>query len=242
MPIRLESLLISAILSFTPLAAWTQSPIAGDWQGLMKVDGTNLHLVLHIRQASDGTYSALIDSLNQDAANIPVKTVNFADSTLRLDIAQVSATYVGDLSKDGKELRGVWNEGKDHNLSFKRVSDSERLQQPIPIGGDWEGSFDEAGVQKDVHLHIDTASCTTIVGTLDIPQDGVNGIQIPKITFQKGMLAFSVKPLRLTYSGTLNDNDSKFGGIWKQGHPSSLTLRRALHPFRVYERPEGCRG
>jgi hypothetical protein len=51
-----------------------------------------------------------------------------------------------------------------------------------------------------------------------------------KITFQNGMLAFSVKSLRLSYSGTLKDNDSKFEGFWKQGQSYPLAFRRALHP------------
>jgi hypothetical protein len=71
----------------------------------MKVDGTKLHLVLHLREAPDGTLSALIDSLGQDATSIPAETVTFTGATLRLGIAHVSGTYDGVLSKDGKELK-----------------------------------------------------------------------------------------------------------------------------------------
>ena len=49
--------------------------------------------------------------------------VTFTAATLRLDIAQASVTDDGVLSKDGKELKGVWHEGKDRDLIFKRVSD-----------------------------------------------------------------------------------------------------------------------
>lgn len=105
----------------------------------------------------------------------------------------MSGTYDGILSKDGKELKGVWHEGKDRDLTFKRVSDSAKLVPPVPIDGDWEGVFDKEGVQNDVHLHIDTTSCTAIVGRLDSPGAGGNGIQVLKMTFQKGMLAFSAE-------------------------------------------------
>lgn len=138
-------------LYFTPLPAQTQSSVVGNWQGSMKVDGTNLNLVLHIRQAPDGTFSALVDSLDQDASNIPVKTVSFDGSVLKLDVAQVSGTYVGVLSKDKQELRGVWNEGKARNLTFRRVPDTIALPQPVPIGGDWEGTFIDGGISKEVH-------------------------------------------------------------------------------------------
>lgn len=243
MPLRVAVLLMATILSFTPPAAWTQSPVAGNWQGVMKVDGTKLHLVLHIRQAQDGTFSAVIDSLNQDSANIPVQTVKFDVATLRLDIAQVGAIYVGSLSKDGKEQKCVWSEGKDRSLTFKRVPDSVSLAQPVEVGGQWEGTFNEDGVQRGVHLYIDTRSCTALVGKLYV----LNGsewmaITVPKITFQNGSLAFSVKSPRLTYSGTLNNSDFKFEGVWKEDHSYPLTLQRVSQVFGDYEPPKGCRG
>jgi hypothetical protein len=68
MPTRVAILALT-MFCFTSRSAWTQSPIAGDWQGTMKVDGTKLHLVLHLREAPDGTLSALIDSLDQDATS-----------------------------------------------------------------------------------------------------------------------------------------------------------------------------
>ena len=64
--------------------------------------GTKLHPVLHLRETPNGTLSALIDSLDQDATSIPAETVTLTGATLRLDIAQVSGTYDGVLSKDGK--------------------------------------------------------------------------------------------------------------------------------------------
>ena len=241
MPTRVAILALT-MFCFTSRAAWTQSSVAGDWQGSMKVDGAKLHLVLRLREAPDGTLSALIDSLDQDATSIPAKTVTFTSATLKLDIAQVSATYDGVLSRDGKDLKGVWHEGKDLDLTFKRVPDSAKLVSPVPIDGDWEGVFDKEGVQNDVHLHIDTTSCTTIVGQLDTRGAGGNGIQVLKMTFQNGMLAFSVKPLRLSYSGMLKDDGGMFEGFWRQGQSYPLTFRRALHPFREYVRPQGCRG
>ena len=239
---RLEVLLISTMMCFPPLSALAQSPVVGDWEGSVKVDSTNLHLVLHIRQAVDGTLSALLDSIDQDASGVPVNAVSFTGANLSLNIAQVSATYSGVLSKDGNELKGVWTEGKHRNLTFKRVLDASILVTPEPIGGDWVGMYDDGGVQKDVHLHINTTSCTTIVGTVDIPAVSKDGIQIPKVTFQSGTLKFSVESLHANYSGKLKDNHSEFEGVWKQGETYPLTLRRATRPYRLYEPPKGCRG
>ena len=47
--------------------------------------------------------------------------------------------------KTEKELKGVWHDGKDRDLTFKGVSDSAKLVPPVPIDGDWEGVFDKEG-------------------------------------------------------------------------------------------------
>jgi hypothetical protein len=79
---RLRALLFATTLCSAPLAALAQTTVVGNWQGSMKVNGKDLHLVFHIHQATDGRYDALLDSLDQDAAGIPVTTVSFTGSTL----------------------------------------------------------------------------------------------------------------------------------------------------------------
>jgi hypothetical protein len=238
---RLRALLFATTLCSAPFAALAQTTVVGNWQGSMKVNGKDLHLVFHIHQATDGRYDALLDSLDQDAAGIPVTTVSFTGSTLRLEISQVSATYVGNLSKDGKELKGVWSEGKDHHLTLKRLADSAELERPVPIGGDWMGSIDEGGKQKAVYLHINATNGDTLKGTLDIPESSINAAFLPNVSFRHGTLNFSVDSLRLSYSGKLNDEGYKFEGVWKEGHSVPVTFTRATHPFRTYVRPPGCK-
>jgi hypothetical protein len=241
---RLSSVKLLALttLCFLPSAAWTQSVIAGDWQGSMNVNGTKLRLVLHIREEPSGVLAATIDSIDQDSVGVPVRNVTFADNTLKLDVRQVDGTYEGVLSKDRNELKGTWSEGGNRDLKFKRVSDSTKLVAPAPIGGDWEGVLNRAGDNVDIYLHIDTKSCTTIVGVLDVTEDGWKGILIRHVIFEKGHLRFSVDTMNIRYEGELNEKEGKFSGIWKQGGTFPLTLLRVSQPTRTFERPKGCRG
>jgi hypothetical protein len=241
---RLSSvkLLALTILFFVTSAAWTQSVIAGDWQGSIKVNGTKLRLVLHIREEPSGMLAATIDSIDQDRVGVPVRNVTFADNTLKLDVRQVDVTYEGVLNKDRSELKGTWSEGGNRDLKFKRVSDSTKLVAPAPIAGDWEGVLNRAGDNIDIYLHIDTKSCTTIVGVLDVTEDGWKGLLIRHVIFEKGQLRFSVDTMNIRYEGELNEKEGKFSGIWKQGGGFPLTLQRVSHPTRTFERPKGCRG
>jgi hypothetical protein len=238
----LVKLLALTILCFVPPAARTQSVIVGDWQGSMKVNGTKLRLVLHIREETSGILTATIDSIDQDGVGLPVRTATFTNNILKLDVRQVDGTYEGVLGKNRNELKGTWSEGGSRDLKFKRVSDSTKLVAPASIDGDWEGVLTRTGSNVDVYLHIDARSCTTIVGVLDAPGDGGNGISIQHIFFEKGHLRFSVDTMHLRYEGELNEKEGKFSGVWKQGGAFPLTLERVSHPTRRFERPEGCRG
>jgi hypothetical protein len=57
MPTRVANLALR-MFCFTSRAAWTRSPIAGDWQGSMKVDGTkeNVRLGNHNGECSEKIY------------------------------------------------------------------------------------------------------------------------------------------------------------------------------------------
>jgi hypothetical protein len=242
MRLSFVKLLAFTILCFVPSVAWTQSVIAGDWQGSMKVNGSKLRLILHIREEASGMLTATIDSIDQDAVGLPVKTVTFADNILKLDVQQVNGTYEGVLSKDRNELKGTWSEGGNRDLKFKRVSDPAKLTVPAPIDGDWEGVLNRAGNDVDIYLHINTTSCTTIVGVLDAPGEAGEEILIRHIIFEKGHLKFSVDTIDLHYEGELNEKDGKFNGVWKHGEKLPLTLQRVSQPTRTFERPEGCRG
>ncbi|MGP8176278.1 MAG: hypothetical protein ACLP7O_17270, partial [Terracidiphilus sp.] len=60
-----------AALALVPLVV-AQAQIAGDWQGTLITPGPQLHLVLHIAAAKDGSLTATLDSVDQGANGIPV--------------------------------------------------------------------------------------------------------------------------------------------------------------------------
>jgi hypothetical protein len=100
-------LLILAVICLGSLTAEAQSSLAGDWQGAFKVNGTKLRLVLHINSSPSGTLEATIDSLDQDSPGIPVDTITFDGTTLKLSVSQVKGSYEGKMNKDGTEISGI---------------------------------------------------------------------------------------------------------------------------------------
>ena len=55
--------------------------ITGQWNGILKVQGTQLRIVFHINKADQG-FSSTMDSPDQHAAGIPVTSTTFDNQTL----------------------------------------------------------------------------------------------------------------------------------------------------------------
>ena len=96
---------ILALLTSTVL--FSQSPV-GSWNGLLKVQGQQLRLVINIQQAENG-YKATMDSPDQGAKDIPVDRVTFNNDTLTLEVKTIGITYTGVLGAD-KVIKGTFTQ------------------------------------------------------------------------------------------------------------------------------------
>lgn len=88
-------ILLSFLISFSAIA----QNITGSWNGLLKVQGMQLRLVINIQQAENG-YKATMDSPDQGAKGIPVDLVTFTNDTLKFEVKMIGVTYNGVLGSD----------------------------------------------------------------------------------------------------------------------------------------------
>jgi hypothetical protein len=102
-------------------ASTKESDLQGFWSGALNANGTDLHLVLKLAKASDGTFSGTLDSLDQGLKDLPVTTVSYTNSDLVLEWKGLRATYRGTL-ENGK-LTGTWEQGPGaFQLDFARMN------------------------------------------------------------------------------------------------------------------------
>ena len=215
----------------TPVAVVAQREIIGDWQGVLKATqgkAVKIRLIVHITSAPDGTLNATIDSIDQDSPAVPVASVTFSDPALKLDISQVKATFVGSLNKEGTEIDGIWTESKPQILNLKRVTDSKKWAAPIPIGGEWQGTLNSGGRERNLSLNIDTTHYSRPVLTIDGIDQGKH--RIDKFTLKDTVLKFTIDALDASYAGTLSDDRNVIQGIWKQGQESPLNFHKVNPP------------
>ena len=102
-----------------------------------------------------------------------------------------------------------------------------RAAEP-PIAGAWEGTLDPgAQPKKRILVHISTESDGSLTGAIDYPDQSISGVPITAITYHEPALHFESSSMHTAYDGTMNKDNSKITGTWKDGGaPLALVLTK----------------
>lgn len=93
----------------------------GTWEGTIDV-GAPLRVALAITNAATGA-EAVLTSIDQGNAKIPVNTITQRGTKLRVAVTSVGGGYEGDISADGAQLVGSWTQGGNSvPLTFKKAA------------------------------------------------------------------------------------------------------------------------
>jgi dienelactone hydrolase len=204
--------------------------IVGDWQGTLNTGMGELRLVLHITRAADRILTATLDSVDQGANGIPIRSATLKDSKLNLDVVAVQGTYEGTVAADGKTIAGTWSQGKPLPLEFKRatapIMTGHKPAKPSDIDGTWMGMFDTGAVKLRVVFHI-TNTEDGLTSTMDSPDQGAKGIPTSSVTRSGTSLKIEAKGIGGTFEGTISGDLSTIDGKWSQGGVTMpLVLKR----------------
>jgi hypothetical protein len=99
----------AAVIEQVPTSTAVTKEIEGSWEGAVDVDGTTLRLGVTLTNHTGGPATAVLVSLDQGGATIPVTAVVQKDAHLTLQVRPISGLYEGELA-DGK-LTGTWTQG-----------------------------------------------------------------------------------------------------------------------------------
>ncbi|RYJ45624.1 alpha/beta hydrolase family protein [Flavobacterium beibuense] len=136
--------------------------ITGTWNGLLKVPGTTVRLVINITQTETG-YSATMDSPDQGVTGIPVTTISFENNTLAFAIPAGQLEYNGTM--ENNIIKGTYKQkGYEIPLDLGRdeikIEKPKRPQEPQPPYGYYT---------EDVTFKNESAGIT-LAGTLTLPK------------------------------------------------------------------------
>jgi hypothetical protein len=222
-------LMITALVVCTAPFAGAKS-IAGDWQGTLSTPNGDLRLVLHITEGGDGSLTATLDSVDQNANGIPVTTVMFKDSKLTLEVEAVHGTYEGTVNSDGTEIKGTWTQGQPLPLDFKRGAAPAKAEhkpaKPSDIDGTWSGTLAVGGTKLRAVFHI-TNTADGLTATMDSPDQGGYGLPATSVTRTGSSLKVELKGIGGAFEGKISGDLATIEGTWTQGGGSvPLVLKR----------------
>jgi len=108
--------------------------ITGQWNGLLKVSGAQLRLVLHVTKTDSG-YSSTMDSPDQGAKGIPTSTTTFEGDTLKIDVRKLGIEYVGVLGKNNIITGNFQQSGRTFPMNLSRDTIEKKIllrpQEPV---------------------------------------------------------------------------------------------------------------
>ena len=109
------------LILVAPAGLSAQEEVVGDWDGMI---AGQLQMIFHIT-ATDGALAATLDVPMQNAAGLPMDSVTFDGTKLRLTMDMIGGVYEGTLLEDGT-IEGQWSQTaapQPQALNLKRMAD-----------------------------------------------------------------------------------------------------------------------
>ena len=177
-------LLLCLLCPFFGVSA--QHAMDGVWTGKLNVGPQTLTLVLHVAHEASGNAVCSLDSPDQGAMNIPVKSDYCSADSIRVSLEQLGLSYQGRLK--GDEIVGTFTQGMAFPLTLKRGE--EKLKRP-------QNPVEPFPYKTEEVTFTNATDKATLVGTLSYP-----------IAYKKGKTPVV---LMVTGSGQENRDEEIFG-------------------------------
>ena len=129
----MKNLTLVILISLFSLTIYGQD-ITGQWNGALKIQGTQMRLVFNISQ-TENSLSSTMDSPDQGAKGIPTTTTSFENSILKITIANAKIEYEGTLGQDNI-IVGTFKQGGQSfpmNLSKEKIEKEKLVRPQEPI-------------------------------------------------------------------------------------------------------------
>ncbi len=103
--------------------------VTGSWIGMLKYQGTELHLVFNISKDEKGNPAVTIDSPDQGAQGIKASINSLNRDTLIIVSEQLRGGYNGKFIKNLKGIRGTWRQNdKAFPITLERTEETTKVK------------------------------------------------------------------------------------------------------------------
>lgn len=166
---RIFSILLIVLLSSITIVA---QDITGQWNGVLKVQGTQLSVVFNVT-ADNGELKSTMDSPDQGAKGIPTTATTFENSTLKITIINAGIEYTGTLGDDNIIVGTFKQAGQSFPMNLTRGAIEKEAIEKEVIARPQEPRKPYPYYSEDITFENKEAKIT-LAGTLTLPKE--NGL------------------------------------------------------------------
>ena len=215
--------------------------IRGYWiTSLQPAPDLKLRIGLKVGRNPDGTFEALLDSLDQGGKDIPANTVSVTDRKAKFEWQAMRLVFEAELDPEGNKLTGNWKQGpKPLAVTFDRLekpatalpdnlSFDPDTANALDLRGTWKGALEIPNQVLRLAFKIGRAPNGTYAGLLVSLDQG--GIEIPLTlaVVTNSNVRLESKSIHAVYTGSFTNAGQVIDGKWEQmGNPLPLKLERA---------------
>jgi len=224
------------LLILTTLLCHAAEPVAARWEGIVRIPGKELRLVLDLAQDSGGRWTGSVIVPERGIKGAPLSDISVHDS----DIAATVPGVLGDprivarLAADGTLEGELRQGGNTAPLLLKRTGppqvDPPRRSTPVPkdLEGEWQGEMTVRGNPVRVKVTMANRPGEGATAKLVITGRRETALDIDLVTEQSGLLTLEVFAAGLTIEGRFHKEPGEIAGTYEQGPiEAGLVLHRA---------------
>jgi len=237
----LSALLLTSAVAF---GATATNDLAGNWKGALEVGQAKLRLLFKVTRTPEGVLTAKMDSLDQGARDIPVKTIVAKDNTVRMEVKSVQGVFEGSFDETGKKINGTWQQGPNSlPLTLERSQGTSAAAEPEKLSpadlaasklaaqkltGVWNGTLAAGATNLRLKVTITKTSSGAATGSFESVDQGAKDIPLSAITCKEGAIHFEARGIGASYDGTLSPAGVILTGQWHQsGQSMPLEFKKA---------------
>jgi hypothetical protein len=209
-------------------SALAQTDLTGTWQGKLAIDpNSKMTIQFILTRQADGSYKAVVNSMDTGGIkNVPANAVKFAGDTLIIDVASLSGSYSGTVSKG--TITGKWRQqGSDFPLVLTPYKKPE-LSSLKPLLGEWVGALPPTMGKLTIIFRCEMSPEGKFAAFMDVPEQNAKGIEVSDVTLEGDQVHLKVPIAQIDYAGRLSAN--AIDGSFKQaGAEFELDLKKGKY-------------
>lgn len=109
-------------------------------------------------------------------------------------------------------------------------------QTQLALVGDWSGELDFVALKLTLVLHI-SEEAGVLSAKLDVPEQGIQGMDVDAIEFTDGLMKFELKPLTASFEGSFNGSEIS-GKFNQNGISMPLNFKQGVLQASEFKRPQ----